>query len=125
MQEAMDKSLKTMLNSEDLQQYTIEDRDTDFEEALQNGGGKITKSGLISVKAGVRNRDKGKGTEGKKHGKRKGNTIKVSSVKKKLRNIFFLVQSTCLLLCFMKILVIFIAYAVSAIESHMCTRALW
>jgi len=69
----MNESLKDTLNLEQLQQYAILGREADFEEALQNGDGKISKSGLISVKAGVKEKFKGKDKEDMKHGKRKGN----------------------------------------------------
>ena len=73
MQEKMNESLEDTLNPEQLQQYAILCREADFEEALQNGDGKISKSGLISVKAGVKERSKGKDKEDMRHGKRKEN----------------------------------------------------
>ena len=69
----MNESLEDTLNLEQLQQYAILGRETDFEEALQNGDGKISKSGLISVKAGVKEISKGKDKEDTRHGKRKEN----------------------------------------------------
>jgi len=73
VKDKMNESLKDTLNLEQLQQYAILGREADFEEALQNGDGKISKSGLISVKAGVKEKFKGKDKEDMKHGKRKGN----------------------------------------------------
>ena len=69
----MNESLEDTLNPEQLQQCAILGREADFEEALRNGDGKISKSGLISVKAGVNERSKGKYKEDTRHGKRKEN----------------------------------------------------
>lgn len=58
--------------SEHLQQYAIVDGEGDFEKALQNGGGKLSASGLLSVKSNRVKMDKqGKYNEMSK-GKRKG-----------------------------------------------------
>ncbi|KAH9311211.1 hypothetical protein KI387_026246, partial [Taxus chinensis] len=82
--EKMNESLQSMLNPEDLQQYAIEGREADFEEALQNGDRKISKSGLISVKGGVKKREKGKKEKKeRKHIKRKGNASGDTQTKKK------------------------------------------
>ena len=62
-----------MLNPEQLQHYAIVGREADFEEALQNGDGNISKSGLISVKARFKERSKGKDKEDTRHGKIKEN----------------------------------------------------
>lgn len=40
-----------LLDPDFLQQYAIADREADFEKALQNGGGKVPSSGLLSVKS--------------------------------------------------------------------------
>ena len=42
----MNESLEDTLNPEQLQQYAILGREADFEEALQNGDGNISKSGV-------------------------------------------------------------------------------
>lgn len=39
------------LNPDLLQQYAIVDKEADFENALQNGSGKVLSGGLISVKS--------------------------------------------------------------------------
>lgn len=79
----MNESLQIMLNPEDLQHYAIDGREADFEAALQNGDGKISKSGLISVKGGAKKRDKGKVTEKKKQGRRELNAKGESWTKNK------------------------------------------
>lgn len=65
MQEKMKKSTEGSINPELLQKYAIEDNEVDFENALQNGRGKIPSSGLISVKSKLK--------PGEKHGKQKDN----------------------------------------------------
>lgn len=52
-----------LLDPDFLQQYAIADRDADLEKALQNGGGKLPSSGLLSVKSS--------GAKMEKHGKQK------------------------------------------------------
>ncbi|CAN4106440.1 unnamed protein product [Withania somnifera] len=45
------KSMEALLDRELFQQFAIVDREADFENALQNGGGKISSSGLVSIKS--------------------------------------------------------------------------
>ncbi|CAM6087692.1 unnamed protein product [Calypogeia fissa] len=44
------EKMESMLNVENLQKYTIAGREADFDEVLQQGVGKIPKSGFVSVK---------------------------------------------------------------------------
>lgn len=74
-----------MLNPELLQQYAIVDRDADFESALQNGLGKISSSGLISVKSNKNKGDKKheKHRDMQKSYKKRGSDGSFSKSKKK------------------------------------------
>lgn len=45
------KTTEGLLDPELFQQFAIVDREADFENALQNGGGKISSSGLVSIKS--------------------------------------------------------------------------
>lgn len=67
-EEKMKGGAEGSLNLELLQKYAIADNEVDFEDALQNGGGKISASGLISVKS--------KRNPGEKHSKHKSNEKK-------------------------------------------------
>uniref|UniRef100_A0A5B7B8X6 RNA cytidine acetyltransferase n=1 Tax=Davidia involucrata TaxID=16924 RepID=A0A5B7B8X6_DAVIN len=51
VKDGMKAKMDGLLNPEFLQQYAILDREADFENALQNGGGKIPSGGLVSVKS--------------------------------------------------------------------------
>lgn len=77
-----------MLNSEILQKYAIVDRDADFEGALQNGLGKISSSGLISVKSNRKKVDKKheKLEDMQKGNKKRGNDGGSSKLKKKKKS---------------------------------------
>lgn len=77
-----------MLNSEILQKYAIVDRDADFESALQNGLGKISSSGLISVKSNRKKVDKKheKLEDMQKGNKKRGNDGGSSKLKKKKKS---------------------------------------
>ncbi|KAM3359813.1 RNA cytidine acetyltransferase 1 [Capsicum galapagoense] len=80
------KTTEGLLDPEQFQQFAIVDREADFENALQNGGGKISSSGVVSIKSykskldkrskpETENSDKkrSKSTSGSKsHKKRKG-----------------------------------------------------
>ncbi|KAJ7545348.1 hypothetical protein O6H91_09G116300 [Diphasiastrum complanatum] len=46
----MNEKTQALLNPEDLQQFAINGREADFVEALSKGGGKVPKSGMLSVK---------------------------------------------------------------------------
>ena len=59
--DGMKAKTESLLDPDFLQQYAIADREADFEKALQNGGGKLPSSGLISVKSSR--------TKMEKHGK--------------------------------------------------------
>ncbi|XP_043690354.1 RNA cytidine acetyltransferase 1 [Telopea speciosissima] len=69
----MQAETENLLNPEFLQQYAIADRDTDFENALPNGAGKIPSSGLISIKSSRNKMEKHvkqkESDSGKKRGK--------------------------------------------------------
>ncbi|XP_058111016.1 RNA cytidine acetyltransferase 2-like [Magnolia sinica] len=67
VKEKMKAETDRMLNPDFLQQYAIVDRDADFEEALHNGMGKISSSGIVSVKSD-RNKEK-HGKHKEMHGK--------------------------------------------------------
>ncbi|KAG1346399.1 putative RNA cytidine acetyltransferase 1 [Cocos nucifera] len=70
--EKMKAGNEGILDPEHLQQYAIADREGDFEKALQNGRGKLSASGLLSVKSNkVKMEKQGKYNEMSK-GKRKG-----------------------------------------------------
>lgn len=45
------KTTEGLLDPELFQQFAIVDREADFESALQNGGGKISSGGVVSVKS--------------------------------------------------------------------------
>ncbi|MCD7447733.1 hypothetical protein HAX54_033523 [Datura stramonium] len=45
------KTAEGLLDPELFQQFAIVDREADFENALQNGGGKISSSGVVSIKS--------------------------------------------------------------------------
>lgn len=45
------KTTEGLLDPELFQQFAIVDREADFENALQNGGGKISSSGVVSIKS--------------------------------------------------------------------------
>lgn len=60
------KSNTEELDPASLQQFAIVDREDDFEHALQNGGGKITSGGIISVKSS-RNKMERHGVSKKSH----------------------------------------------------------
>ncbi|EEF30197.1 conserved hypothetical protein [Ricinus communis] len=51
VEDGMKAKMEGMLNPELLQQYAIEDKEGDLENALKNGGGKMNSGGLISVKS--------------------------------------------------------------------------
>ncbi|XP_020097537.1 RNA cytidine acetyltransferase 1-like isoform X2 [Ananas comosus] len=70
------------LNPEYLQQYAIADREGDFEKALQNGG-KVSASGLISVKSDRARSDKPGNHKEMGKAKRKGNDSNRGGSKKK------------------------------------------
>lgn len=70
------------LNPEYLQQYAIADREGDFEKALQNGG-KVSASGLISVKSDRARSDKPGNHKEMGKAKRKGNDSNRGRSKKK------------------------------------------
>lgn len=61
VEDGMKAKTESLLDPDFLQQYDIADREADFEKALQNGGGKLPSSGLISVKSSR--------TKMEKHGK--------------------------------------------------------
>lgn len=61
----MKAKLDGMLNPERLQKYAISDKEADFEKALQNG--KISTSGVISVKSNK--------SKVEKHGKQKESQV--------------------------------------------------
>lgn len=61
VEDGMKAKTESLLDPDFLQQYAIADREADFEKALQNGGGKLPSSGLISVKSSR--------TKMEKHGK--------------------------------------------------------
>ncbi|KDP35269.1 hypothetical protein JCGZ_09428 [Jatropha curcas] len=78
------KTKTEALNPELLQQYAIVDRDGDFENALKSGGGKISSSGLISVKSSKTKVEKhGKQESHKKGKRRKGDHSPKSNKKSK------------------------------------------
>eukprot|EP00268_Persea_americana_P066419 TRINITY_DN9034_c1_g1_i1.p1 TRINITY_DN9034_c1_g1~~TRINITY_DN9034_c1_g1_i1.p1 ORF type:complete len:1032 (+),score=211.38 TRINITY_DN9034_c1_g1_i1:177-3272(+) len=83
--EKMKAQTEGMLNPELLQQYAIVDRDADFESALQNGLGKISSSGLISVKSNKNKGDKKheKHRDMQKSYKKRGSDGSFSKSKKK------------------------------------------
>lgn len=60
-----------VLNSEYLQQYAIDDREGDFQKAIQNGV-KVSTSGLISVKSSCTEREKHERKKEASKSKRKG-----------------------------------------------------
>lgn len=57
-----------------LQQYAIVDREADFENALQNSGGKVLSGGLVSVKSSK--------TKVEKHGKQKDDSYNSNDKKR-------------------------------------------
>ncbi|XP_010249467.1 PREDICTED: RNA cytidine acetyltransferase 2-like [Nelumbo nucifera] len=73
VKDKMKAETEDLLNPEFLQQYAIVDREDDFENALQNGAGKISSSGLISVKSSKNKVGKhGKLSENNKDTKKRG-----------------------------------------------------
>ncbi|KAK6922906.1 Helicase domain [Dillenia turbinata] len=58
VEEGMKAKMEGTLNPEFLQQYAIVDRGADIENALWNGGGKISSSGIVSVKSTKTNLEK-------------------------------------------------------------------
>lgn len=77
------KSKSSLLNPEQLQQYAIEDKEADFENALQNGG-KISSGGLISLKSNRSKSEKhGNQKESHKSGKKRGKDDRGSKSNKK------------------------------------------
>lgn len=83
----MKAKMEGVLNPDFLQQYAIVDREADLENALQNGGGKITSGGLISVKTSKNKIEKhGKQKESGKTGKKRSKDDHGSKSHKKKRS---------------------------------------
>jgi len=77
----MKAKAKELLDPELLSQYAVEG---DFDKALQNGGGKLPSSGLISVKSSKAKTEKqGKGGSSKNEKKRKDERRDKSNKKRK------------------------------------------
>ncbi|OMP02574.1 hypothetical protein COLO4_10987 [Corchorus olitorius] len=74
-----------LLNPEFLQQYAIEGREADLENALQSGGEKLVSGGLITVKSSRSGAEKkhGKQNESDKSGKKRGKDDRGSKSSKK------------------------------------------
>ncbi|XP_022741678.1 RNA cytidine acetyltransferase 1-like [Durio zibethinus] len=72
-EEEMKTKTDGLLDPEFLQQYAIEGREADLENALENGGEKVLSGGLISVKSSRSGVEKhGKQNESSKSGKKRG-----------------------------------------------------
>lgn len=61
-----------ILNPEYLQQYAIVDKEGEFEKALQNGGVKVSASGIVSVKSNRKKMGKLGASQETNKSKRKG-----------------------------------------------------
>ena len=83
------KQTQGLLDPDFLQQYAIADREADFEKALQNGGGKVPSSGLVSVKSSRTKMEKHEKQKknhksgGEKRGKDHNNSSNKSNKKRK------------------------------------------
>ncbi|OAE26338.1 hypothetical protein AXG93_4324s1040 [Marchantia polymorpha subsp. ruderalis] len=66
----MMEKMESLLQPENLQQFAISGREADFDEALKKGGGKLPKSGFLSVK-GTKEQPKEKAKEQKDKGGKK------------------------------------------------------
>ena len=82
------KKTEGLLDPDFLQQYAIADREADFEKALQNGGGKVPSSGLVSVKSSrtkmeKHEKQKKNHKSGEKRGKDHNNSSNKSNKKRK------------------------------------------
>ncbi|KAK9272602.1 hypothetical protein L1049_002976 [Liquidambar formosana] len=87
VEEGMKAKMEGLLNPEFLQHYAIADREADFENALQNGGGKIPSGGLISVKSSRNKMEKrGKQKESHKSGKKRSKDDHGSKSNKKKKS---------------------------------------
>ena len=87
VQEEMKAKTDGLLNPEFLQQYAIEGREADLENALENGGGKTLSGGLISVKSSRSGVEKhGKQNESNKSGKKRGKDDRGSKSSKKRKS---------------------------------------
>lgn len=76
-----------LLNPEFLQQYAINDRETDLENALQHGDGKVAAGGLISVKSSRNKMEKPKKQkESDQSGKKRDKVDKGSKSNKKRKS---------------------------------------
>ncbi|GMH06651.1 hypothetical protein Nepgr_008491 [Nepenthes gracilis] len=71
------------LNAEFLQHYAIVDREADFADALQNGGGKILSGGIVSVKSGRDKADRHPKLGGSKRDKKKSKDVRGSKSNKR------------------------------------------
>ncbi|GLU13215.1 hypothetical protein SLE2022_298600 [Rubroshorea leprosula] len=87
VEEEMRSKTEGLLNPEFLQQYAINDRETDLENALQHGDGKVAVGGLISVKSSRNKMEKPKKQkESDKSGKKRGKVDKGSKSNKKRKS---------------------------------------
>lgn len=83
----MSAKMDSMLNPELLQQYAIVDREADFENALQNGGGKVVPGGVISVKSDKKKAEKyERKTDTPKSGKKRNKNDHGSKSSKKMKS---------------------------------------
>eukprot|EP00252_Welwitschia_mirabilis_P011487 TRINITY_DN25743_c0_g1_i2.p1 TRINITY_DN25743_c0_g1~~TRINITY_DN25743_c0_g1_i2.p1 ORF type:complete len:908 (-),score=163.33 TRINITY_DN25743_c0_g1_i2:567-3083(-) len=82
VKDTMKENLESMLDPETLQKYAIVARDEDFEETLRIADGKISKSGLISVKSAAKSTQRSEFQKESKDSKRKMKN-KVDTHKKK------------------------------------------
>ncbi|XWS33239.1 hypothetical protein CRYUN_Cryun22dG0064400 [Craigia yunnanensis] len=87
VEEEMKAKTDGLLNPEFLQQYAIEGREADLENALENGGGKMLSGGLVSVKSSRSGVEKnGKQNESNKSGKKRGKDDRDSKSSKKRKS---------------------------------------
>lgn len=75
-----------LLDPELFQQFAIVDREADFENALQNGGGKIVPGGVISVKSNKSKSEKHSKPETEKSDKKRNKNHSGSKSHKKRRS---------------------------------------
>ena len=76
-----------LLNPEFLQQYAIEGREADLENALGNGGEKMLSGGVVSVKSSKSGAEKqGKQNESNKSGTKRGKDDRGSKSSKKRKS---------------------------------------
>ncbi|XP_009629176.1 RNA cytidine acetyltransferase 1-like [Nicotiana tomentosiformis] len=86
VQDEMKAKTEGLLDPELFQQFAIVDREADFENALQNGGGKIVPGGVISVKSNKSKSEKHSKPETEKSDKKRNKNHSGSKSHKKRRS---------------------------------------